>query len=37
LQAVLTGGITYGIGIALLEETLVDEGTGRIVNTNVAD
>jgi xanthine dehydrogenase YagR molybdenum-binding subunit len=33
----LIGGITYGIGMALLEETLVDEETGRIVNTNVAD
>jgi xanthine dehydrogenase YagR molybdenum-binding subunit len=33
----LIGGITYGIGMALLEETLVDEETGRIVNTNVAE
>jgi xanthine dehydrogenase YagR molybdenum-binding subunit len=33
----LIGGITYGIGMALLEETLVDNETGRIVNTNVAD
>jgi len=33
----LIGGITYGIGMALLEETLVDAETGRIVNTNVAD
>jgi xanthine dehydrogenase YagR molybdenum-binding subunit len=33
----LIGGITYGIGMALLEETLVDGETGRIVNTNVAD
>jgi xanthine dehydrogenase YagR molybdenum-binding subunit len=33
----LIGGITYGIGMALLEETLVDEDTGRIVNTNVAE
>jgi xanthine dehydrogenase YagR molybdenum-binding subunit len=31
------GGITYGIGMALLEETVVDGETGRIVNTNVAD
>ena len=28
----LIGGITYGIGMALLEETLVDGETGRIVN-----
>jgi xanthine dehydrogenase YagR molybdenum-binding subunit len=33
----LIGGITYGIGMALLEETLTDGETGRIVNTNVAE
>jgi xanthine dehydrogenase YagR molybdenum-binding subunit len=33
----LIGGITYGIGMALLEETLVDQEAGRIVNTNVAE
>lgn len=33
----LIGGITYGIGMALLEETLTDSETGRIVNTNIAD
>jgi xanthine dehydrogenase YagR molybdenum-binding subunit len=33
----LIGGITYGIGMALLEETLVDSETGHIVNTNVAE
>ena len=33
----LIGGITYGIGMALLEETLVDPETGRIVNSNVAE
>jgi xanthine dehydrogenase YagR molybdenum-binding subunit len=33
----LIGGITYGIGMALLEETLVDPETGRIVNANVAE
>jgi xanthine dehydrogenase YagR molybdenum-binding subunit len=33
----LIGGITYGIGMALLEETLVDSETGRIVNSNVAE
>jgi len=33
----LIGGITYGIGMALLEETQVDGETGRIVNSNVAE
>jgi xanthine dehydrogenase YagR molybdenum-binding subunit len=33
----LIGGITYGIGMALLEETLVDGENGRIVNTNVVE
>ena len=33
----LIGGITYGIGMALLEETLVDGETGRIVNANIAE
>jgi xanthine dehydrogenase YagR molybdenum-binding subunit len=33
----LIGGIVYGIGMALLEETLTDAETGRIVNTNVAE
>ena len=33
----LIGGITYGIGMALLEETLVDAESGRIVNSNVAE
>jgi xanthine dehydrogenase YagR molybdenum-binding subunit len=33
----LIGGITYGIGMALLEETHVDAETGRVVNANVAD
>src|ERR1700753_790452 len=31
----LIGGITYGIGMALLEETLIDPDTGRVVNSNV--
>ncbi|HEY1412982.1 MAG TPA: xanthine dehydrogenase family protein molybdopterin-binding subunit [Rhodopila sp.] len=31
------GGITYGIGMALFEETLVDGETGRIVNTNISE
>lgn len=33
----LIGGITYGIGMALLEETHVDGETGRIVNANIAE
>jgi xanthine dehydrogenase YagR molybdenum-binding subunit len=33
----LIGGITYGIGMALLEETHVDAETGRIVNANIAE
>lgn len=33
----LIGGITFGIGMALLEETHVDAETGRIVNANVAE
>jgi xanthine dehydrogenase YagR molybdenum-binding subunit len=33
----LIGGITYGIGMALLEETLVDAETGRIVNSNISE
>ena len=33
----LIGGIVYGLGMALLEETHVDAETGRIVNSNVAE
>jgi xanthine dehydrogenase YagR molybdenum-binding subunit len=33
----LIGGITYGIGMALLEQTLIDRETGRVVNPNVAE
>jgi xanthine dehydrogenase YagR molybdenum-binding subunit len=33
----LIGGIVYGIGMALLEETHVDGETGRIVNANIAE
>jgi xanthine dehydrogenase YagR molybdenum-binding subunit len=33
----LIGGIIYGLGMALLEETHVDGETGRIVNANIAD
>jgi len=31
------GGIVFGIGMALLEETVVDRNLGRIVNPNVAE
>jgi xanthine dehydrogenase YagR molybdenum-binding subunit len=31
------GGIVFGIGMALLEETRSDAETGRIVNTNVSE
>jgi xanthine dehydrogenase YagR molybdenum-binding subunit len=37
ISQALLGGITFGIGMALLEETLVDAETGRIVNSNVAE
>jgi xanthine dehydrogenase YagR molybdenum-binding subunit len=33
----LIGGITFGIGMALLEETEVDPTSGRYVNANLAD
>ncbi|HEY6430709.1 MAG TPA: xanthine dehydrogenase family protein molybdopterin-binding subunit [Acetobacteraceae bacterium] len=33
----LIGGIVYGIGMALLEQTHVDEETGRVVNANIAE
>ena len=33
----LIGGIVFGLGMALFEETHVDGETGRIVNANVAD
>jgi xanthine dehydrogenase YagR molybdenum-binding subunit len=33
----LIGGITYGIGMALLEATETDPHTGRIVNSNLAE
>ncbi len=31
------GGITFGLGMALLEETHVDPRIGRIVNANIAE
>ncbi|HSU05369.1 MAG TPA: xanthine dehydrogenase family protein molybdopterin-binding subunit [Acetobacteraceae bacterium] len=33
----LIGGIVYGIGMALLEQTHVDEETGRVVNSNISE
>jgi xanthine dehydrogenase YagR molybdenum-binding subunit len=33
----LIGGIVFGIGMALLEETHVDEETGRVVNSNISE
>ena len=33
----LIGGIVYGLGMALFEETHVDGETGRIVNANIAE
>ena len=33
----LIGGIVFGLGMALLEETHVDGETGRLVNANVAE
>ncbi len=33
----LVGGIVWGIGMALMEESVLDERTGRIVNANLAD
>ena len=30
------GGIVWGIGMGLLEETLVDPGSGRVLNANLA-
>jgi xanthine dehydrogenase YagR molybdenum-binding subunit len=33
----IIGGITYGIGMALLEQTETDPHTGRIVNSNLAE
>ena len=33
----LLGGIVWGVGMALLEESLRDERNGRIVNANLAE
>jgi xanthine dehydrogenase YagR molybdenum-binding subunit len=33
----LIGGMTYGVGMALLEETHTDAESGRIVNANIAE
>ena len=33
----LLGGMVFGVGMALLEETRVDADTGRVVNSNIAE
>jgi xanthine dehydrogenase YagR molybdenum-binding subunit len=33
----LLGGIVWGIGMALMEQSVLDERSGRIVNANLAD
>jgi xanthine dehydrogenase YagR molybdenum-binding subunit len=33
----LIGGMTFGLGMALLEETVMDQSSGRIVNANVSE
>src|SRR5205814_10533736 len=33
----LMGGITFGIGMALMEATLPDENVGRVLNANMAE
>ena len=33
----IIGGITFGLGMALLEETMMDGQTGRIVNANLSE
>jgi xanthine dehydrogenase YagR molybdenum-binding subunit len=33
----LLGGVVWGIGMALMEETLVDPTVGRVVNANLAE
>ena len=33
----LMGGIVWGIGMALMEQSVLDEHSGRIVNANLAD
>jgi xanthine dehydrogenase YagR molybdenum-binding subunit len=33
----LIGGITYGMGMALMEDTIVDRRTGRYMNADLAE
>ncbi len=33
----ILGGVVWGIGMALHEETLIDHGLGRIMNANIAE
>ncbi|MEV7627175.1 xanthine dehydrogenase family protein molybdopterin-binding subunit [Actinoplanes sp. NPDC089786] len=36
LRSQVIGGVTWGIGYALMEHTLVDQASGRIVNPNLS-
>ena len=36
LRSQVIGGVTWGIGFALMEHTLVDQATGRVVNPNLS-
>jgi len=33
----LTGGIVWGVGLAMMEQTLIDARDGRVVNANLAE
>ncbi|MCP4216391.1 MAG: xanthine dehydrogenase family protein molybdopterin-binding subunit [bacterium] len=37
MESQLHGGITMGIGFALLEQRIIDQSTGRVMNTNFHD
>jgi xanthine dehydrogenase YagR molybdenum-binding subunit len=37
LRSQLQGGVVWGIGMALQEESLIDRRRGRFVNTNLAE
>lgn len=36
LRGQVIGGVTWGIGYALLEHTMIDKATGRVVNPNLS-
>jgi xanthine dehydrogenase YagR molybdenum-binding subunit len=36
LRSQVIGGVTWGIGFALMEHTMVDQATGRVVNPNLS-